>query len=179
MRTTRKALTYGKYCLLPLGKNAKHGYALIDPEDKWVDQHLWTLNTYPSTRIQNKTIYLHKLLTQTTTKEIDHINRDKLDNRKNNLRIVDRTVNNLNRDIRTNNTSGHTGVVWNKKEKTWYANIRYKNKRYHLYMSRDKDLCIKIRKQAEQNLNKAIEKYGTLTEQQVKEAIGKPDRQPY
>lgn len=40
----------------------------------------------------------------------DHINRDKLDNRRANLRVADKSINTINRDKRPDNTSGYIGV---------------------------------------------------------------------
>ncbi len=52
---------------------------------------------------------------------IDHINRDKLDNRINNLRDVPRSLNALNSEIRSDNTSGYKGIT--KSGKSWSARI--------------------------------------------------------
>lgn len=55
--------------------------------------------------------------------EIDHINGDKSDNRFCNLRLVSRSINQRNRRIQINNTSGYTGVVFDKRRKKWIAQI--------------------------------------------------------
>ena len=47
--------------------------------------------------------------------QVDHINHDTLDNRKRNLRVVTVSQNNMNKDVRSDNTSGHTGVTFDKK----------------------------------------------------------------
>ena len=67
-----------------------------------------------------------------TDKIPDHDNRNKLDNRKSNLRIVDKSFNAVNVDIRTTNTSGVTGVSWNKNANSWRAYINYQGKRIEL-----------------------------------------------
>lgn len=54
---------------------------------------------------------------------IDHINHIRDDNRIVNLRDVTTTENNRNMSRRKDNTSGVTGVVWNKLEKRWKAQI--------------------------------------------------------
>ncbi len=55
--------------------------------------------------------------------EIDHINRDKADNRITNLRVVSRAENCRNRGLRRDNISGVTGVTWRPDLKRWRATI--------------------------------------------------------
>jgi len=52
---------------------------------------------------------------------VDHINRNGLDIRKVNLRLVDRRTQSINQGIKSNNTSGVTGVSYYKKSKRWVA----------------------------------------------------------
>ena len=59
--------------------------------------------------------------------EGDHINRNKLDNQKSNLRIVTRQQNNINRDSFRNSTSEYKGVTWHKGDQRWHAQIRHNN----------------------------------------------------
>jgi hypothetical protein len=55
--------------------------------------------------------------------EIDHINRLKDDNRIENLRLATRSENVMNVGVKSNNTSGHTGINWNKNMRKWEARI--------------------------------------------------------
>ena len=55
--------------------------------------------------------------------EVDHINRDKGDNRPCNLRAVSRTTNNYNKGLQSNNTSGTIGVSWHKQRKKWAVRL--------------------------------------------------------
>ena len=59
-------------------------------------------------------------------KEIDHINRVRDDNRIENLRLVDRTHNNLNTKLRVDNTSGYKGVCFDKRRGLWYTQFNSK-----------------------------------------------------
>lgn len=45
-------------------------------------------------------------------KEVDHIDGDKKNDHPSNLRVVDRQRNSRNRAKRSDNTSGHTGIMW-------------------------------------------------------------------
>ncbi len=61
-------------------------------------------------------------------KLLDHINRDRSDNRWENLRLVDRSLNNHNSDPHRNNTSGVKGVSWAKSRRKWDARIKLRGK---------------------------------------------------
>ena len=55
--------------------------------------------------------------------QIDHINKDKTDNRLVNLRAVSGKENARNKFIPTNNTSGHIGVIWHAKNNRWIVKV--------------------------------------------------------
>lgn len=54
---------------------------------------------------------------------VDHMNRDRGDNRWCNLREADQSRNSANQTMSKNNTSGYKGVTWHKKTKKWHAQI--------------------------------------------------------
>lgn len=64
--------------------------------------------------------------------DIDHINRNPVDNRIENLREATRTENNFNKKIPLHNKSGFKNVSWNKFRNKWGARIKIKNKYQHL-----------------------------------------------
>lgn len=64
--------------------------------------------------------------------KIDHINGNKLDNRRSNLRLVDDTGNAQNMRKRGRNTSGYRGVSWSKKQGQWQAYAHKQRKLIHL-----------------------------------------------
>ena len=66
----------------------------------------------------------HMLVPKTKGKEVDHINGDKLDNRKMNLRLVSCQGNQANEKLSKNNTSGFKGVHWDKTKRKWGARIK-------------------------------------------------------
>ena len=81
---------------------------------------------------------------------IDHINRDPLDNRRENLRIVSIQENNMNVSISKRNKSGIAGVCWDKDANKWRATIRYKYKLIHLGRFDTLEEATKARKDAEE-----------------------------
>lgn len=78
-------------------------------------------------------VYMHRLICGALVGEIvDHINGNRLDNRRANLRIVNDKQNALNRGKQRNNTSGYKGVTKHTINKSWCAEIKAGNKRVRL-----------------------------------------------
>lgn len=81
--------------------------------------------------------------------DVDHINHNVKDNRKSNLRIVTRSQNNMNRSLQSNNTSGATGVCFDKRLNKWQARITVKRKTFNLGLFTDFKDAVNARKCAE------------------------------
>lgn len=64
--------------------------------------------------------------------DIDHINRNKDDNRITNLRVVDKTINQANSGVQINNTSGYRGVSKARGRNKWRVTITHKGKDINL-----------------------------------------------
>jgi len=52
---------------------------------------------------------------------VDHCNKNKLDNRKSNLCLVNQKIQNINQGMNSNNKSGVTGVCYDKGRNSWLA----------------------------------------------------------
>lgn len=65
--------------------------------------------------------------------ELDHIDGNRLNNHISNLRLVNRTINSKNRKKRSDNTSGITGICWNKSHKCWCIRRTVKGTRLATY----------------------------------------------
>jgi len=64
--------------------------------------------------------------------DVDHIDGDGLNNRINNIRDVSRSFNERNQRMRIDNTSGVTGVYWDKHAQKWRAYASINRKQTHL-----------------------------------------------
>lgn len=81
-------------------------------------------------KYKKKYLFAHNLILENIG--IDHINKNRLDNRKLNLRMASSSENGKNKKVYKTNTSGISGVVWNKKNKKWIAKICYNYKQKFL-----------------------------------------------
>lgn len=81
--------------------------------------------------------------------DIDHINRNPLDNRKANLRICTRSQNSINKTVTKANTSGCKGVNWQKNLKKWESRIWINGETIRLGYFRNIEEAIAARKAAE------------------------------
>lgn len=78
-------------------------------------------------------IYMHRIvMVPPEGMEIDHINVDKTDNRKENLRICTHEQNCANRKISSRNTTGFKGVSWDKSRGKWLSRIKHDGKQINL-----------------------------------------------
>lgn len=85
-------------------------------------------------------------------KQIDHIDRDKTNNRFSNLRLVNNQNNNMNKSKPKNNTSGIVGVYWRKDRDKWEVKINEEGELQYLGIFEDKFEAICARKSAERKL---------------------------
>ena len=94
--------------------------------------------------------YLHRIITNAPKGyEVDHIDRNTLNNRRENLRICTRQENSRNKTKQRNNTSGYKGVSWDKAKKKWRAFISVDKKQIFLGRYDNIEEAIKARQQAD------------------------------
>ena len=131
-------------------KSNEVGRAKIDLDDvDRVGQYKWHISHGYACCNENK-IRLHRLIMDCPDDMIvDHINHNRLDNRKCNLRICTQHQNSMNQNKRSNNTSGYTGVLWDKAKNKWMARIKVNYKQIFLGYYDTLEEAIKARKQAE------------------------------
>jgi len=80
---------------------------------------------YLNTIINGKCYSMHRIVSNAKIGQIvDHINRNKLDNTRSNLRVCNYNQNAHNVGMKRNNTSGFIGVSWAKDRNKWIAQIK-------------------------------------------------------
>ena len=111
------------------------GAFLFDAADlPLIRAHTWHHGKrgYPATHIRGHTIVLHRIMFPDIDGEIDHINGNKLDNRRSNLRIATHQQNAFNQKRRLTNTSGYIGVSPISGQNAFEAYIHHSGKKHHL-----------------------------------------------
>lgn len=129
----------------------------IDPEDQgvcsgynWRKNALGYVVAYKKIDGKFRCYYQHRVVMGATKGQIvDHINGDKSDNRRANLRFATRSTNAMNRAEPSNNTSGHRGVYWRAERNRWLAYISVHGKRRSLGNYREIEDAINARLKAE------------------------------
>ena len=125
----------------------KNGASFIfDPEDEHlVRQHTWSIaRGHIRTTVGGKTHYLHRLILGAPDgAQIDHINGDKTDNRRCNLRLATHAENQRNKGTRSDSTTGFKGVCYDKRSGRYVAYINANGVR--TYLGYFKDKCMAAR----------------------------------
>lgn len=126
-------------------RNSVDKFIIVDDEDyEFLNKFKWSISgsngsNYAATYYKGKHFRLHRIILNAPKNlVVDHINHDKLDNRKSNLRICSRTQNNWNTKKNINNKSGFKGVYFNKENKKWRVAITMNGERIHVGYFLDK-----------------------------------------
>ncbi len=137
---------------------------LVDDEDfVYLCQWNWGFEGRYAYRRDYRTgakIYLHKVINKTPLGFMtDHINHDKLDNRKENLRTATRNQNEANKPKKLNCSSKYRGVCWHKQRSKWKAEIKVNQMKKHLGLFENE---IEAAKAYDEAAMKAFGDYATL-----------------
>lgn len=136
-------------------------FALVDDDDyDELSKNSWSYSNAGyaqrgyKVRGKCKTVLMHRqLLKAPDGIEIDHINGNRLDNRRSNLRFATRGENSFNqRKQRRQTTSRYKGVYWHKGDNAWMARIQAKGN--YIYLGN-----FKSEQAAALAYNKAAEQY--------------------
>ena len=132
-------------------KSKIRGYAIVDDWNyNWLNQWRWSLHPsgyayrlrYNSKKGKYENISMHQIIHKNPKgSQTDHINRDPLDNREQNLRTATSSQNRMNIDLKRNNTSGYKGVYWHKRDKQWMVRIQKDYKQIFLGNFHDKKIA--------------------------------------
>ncbi len=123
---------------IPIGNK---GYSLVDEEDyENVIKYKWRLsNGYAISDIKSRPISLHRFILNSKKEDpiVDHINGNKLDNRKSNLRYVTYSQNAQNKFKQQGGSSNYKGVGYHKIAKKWRSRISVNNKEYNFLFEKE------------------------------------------
>lgn len=160
-RRTNRIIDCGSYCKIELyypHSNKVCDYALISKTDlKAAKQIYWRKTEYGYARGKNpftrKDVFLHKHITKTSKDTIiDHINRNKLDCRRENMRIADRQINSLNRNAPCNSKTGYRGVCIDRRTGKYRAYAKVDGKQIDLGLFSSAELAYQERLSFDQPL---------------------------
>lgn len=132
---------------------------IVDDEDfDFLSQWKWFYTCHGYAVRQNKIpgkgqrlLFMHRVILNTPNgMESDHINGDKLDNRRCNLRICTKSENMHNTGIRKTNTSGFKGVSFAYGK--WKAQIRIDGKKIYLGLFKTPEMASAVHDRISRNI---------------------------
>lgn len=127
----RHSIIEGEIAKIPLGVNAKDGYAIVDKEFSWLDKYNWCVQVSGYAYNDKLKVMHHNIIGKPKKGfEIDHKNNNRLDNRGNNLRIITHHQNTMNKSINKTNKYGLKGITRDCHK--WKAQIGINRKRINL-----------------------------------------------
>ena len=141
-----------------IGYDSKGKEFYFDLEDyNKIKDDYWFVNNNGYVVTSNNQKHMHRIIMgiggySWKDIQIDHKHGEnsRNDNRKSNLRIVTPSQNGMNKNLYSNNTSGVTGVYWNKKINKWVVYISINKKSVYLGSYAKKEDAVKVRKEAEE-----------------------------
>lgn len=121
-----------------------------------IDKGYWTTNSKSDDKYETSIIFIHQIVAEIKygeydRKEVmpDHLSRDTDDNRKCNIYLKNNMGNCKNRSLSKANSSGKTGVSFDKNSNAWVSLITVNYKTKYLGRYKNFDDAVKARKDAE------------------------------
>lgn len=138
---------------------------LIKGRDSWYcDKDGYLVSSYYFNG-ERRFIRFHRIVMNATPEQVvDHINRNKADNRKANLRCCKRAENDRNRNLYITNTSGVSGVYFDKQRNKWVASITLERQKIYIGRFAVKEDAIRARLDKEMELYKEFAPQRSLWE---------------
>ncbi len=111
------------------------GYAWVDAADyEWLNRYHWRLvNGYPCRIDGRRAVLMHReIMNPPADKVVDHMDGNRCNACRANLRICDRNENQFNQRKRRAGLSRFKGVTFNKRLRKWTASYRFKGRPHYL-----------------------------------------------
>lgn len=149
--THRKYNTYILTGIYGVGRTVEGEEFYFDLEDyDRINKYYWSINRNGYVYNELNKIFLHKYVVNSPKNmQVDHINHNIKDCRKEFLRICSNQQNNFNKDKYKNNTSGFKGAYFDKRCGKWFASIKINYKNKFLGYSNTPEEANELRKKAD------------------------------
>ena len=135
-------LFFMKKIPLSKGQSALVDDDVVDHLNQWkwqVSHYGYAVRNDSSLPRNSRIVYMHRsIMNAEREQEVDHVNHNRLDNRKVNLRLCSHAENQRNLKRQSNNTSGYKGVSL-QYPGLWHAYINWKGRRQSLGYYRDRE----------------------------------------
>lgn len=147
----------GSVVYVKLANSDKEMIVDADMWKNWARQYRWRLGrdgyAYTTTRQEGYIIFHIRAFPNCPSGMLrDHIDGNRLNNTRSNIRFVTPSQNMYNRKTSDKNKCGQNGVYFHKETGRWAAEIATEHKKVHLGLFSDKNEAIKTRKLAEKEL---------------------------
>jgi hypothetical protein len=107
----------------------------VDDEDyEYLSQYKWSVTSrgYACRNSMGKLVLMHRVIMGDSNMDIDHVDGDRLNNQKSNLRFATRSQNMANSRPHKSSSSKYKGVTWDRYGGKWKAAIMHHGKNYHI-----------------------------------------------
>lgn len=141
-------------------KKVVKAWTLVDLEDVEVlGGHRWNVSHYgyATCTLSNphRRLWLHREIMRLSADdrhEVDHRSRNRLDNRKSNLRVVLSKANKQNVSKRSGLSSKYRGVAWDKTNRRWIAQVKVNGRHINLGRFDSEETAAEVSKRARAQL---------------------------